>query len=303
MASGLNSTVGGGVDNAADALATTVSGGHANQARSGAATVGGGSSNTASGSNSTVGGGVGNVANGEGATVSGGHFNGASGQGATVAGGQFNTATAFSFAAGSRAKATHTGTFVWADNQSADFTSAADRTFNVRAENGFRFHHGAVGSTTWPLRIHNPNTSFVAGMRMSNDGFFDVTNHAPASTGFARLSSGGTWSAVSDRRLKTDITPATGLLAGVLELQPARFRYRDDASGQVHLGLIAQEVQAVFPEFVTEGEVLTLNYAGLSAVAIGAIREQQTVIEAQQERIDALEARLTRLEALLTDSR
>ena len=39
-------------------------------------------------------------------------------------------------AAGRRAKAVNTGSFVWADSTNADFTSTADNQFSIRATNG-----------------------------------------------------------------------------------------------------------------------------------------------------------------------
>lgn len=271
-----------------------------NQVLANFGTVGGGFGNTAGGNWSTIGGGLGNRTGTHYSTVGGGSQNVASGHRSTVPGGDRNTASGeYSFAAGHRANATHEGAFVWADHQEQDFSSFDPNTFNVRASGGFYYRHGqaADASTTWPFRIANPFTSFVAGMRVTNDGFFDVTNHAPSSSGFARLTNTGNWGTVSDRRLKQDITPATGLLAGVMQIQPARYRFRDDATGALQLGLIAQEVQAVFPEFVTEGDVLTLNYAGLSAVALGAIREQQAEIDALRQENDQLHRRLDALEA------
>lgn len=299
-ASGFSATVGGGINNMANGLDATVGGGSNNTAAGERTSIGGGFQNTASGFRATVGGGDSNSASGNFATVGGGEGNWASGNFATVPGGRNNMASGVSsFAAGTRAHAIHASTFVWSDG-SADLSSPNSGTFNIRATNGVRMHHGFVQTTTWPIRIHNPNTSLVAGMRLTNEGFFDVTNHAPATSGFARLNTGGSWTAVSDRRLKTDITPADNLLAGVMQLQPARYQYRDDASGTVHLGLIAQEVQAVFPEFVTEGEILTLDYAGLSAVALGAIREQQARIDVLEAENAAMNERLQRLERMFS---
>jgi hypothetical protein len=46
------------------------------------------------------------------------------------------------FAAGYRAKSTHNGSFVYADLTDADFGSASNDTFNVRAGNGVYFKTG-----------------------------------------------------------------------------------------------------------------------------------------------------------------
>ena len=85
-----------------------------------------------------------NTASRGGSTVSGGVSNTASGILATVAGGRDNEASGdYSFAAGRRAKATHQGSFVFADSQDADFNSTADNEFSIRASGGILLN-GAV---------------------------------------------------------------------------------------------------------------------------------------------------------------
>ena len=71
-------------------------------------------------------------------TVGGGSNNSADGLNSTVPGGDLNTATGdFSLAAGHRAKASHDGVFVWADNSiDSDFYSTVPNVFLVRAANG-----------------------------------------------------------------------------------------------------------------------------------------------------------------------
>jgi len=54
-----------------------------------------------------------------------------------VPGGRENTAAGHtSFAAGYRAKANHSGTFVWADSTAADFASTGKDQFLIRASGG-----------------------------------------------------------------------------------------------------------------------------------------------------------------------
>jgi hypothetical protein len=58
-----------------------------------------------------------------------------------VPGGYFNAATGdYSFAAGSRAKANHRGSFVWADSLDADFASTANDQLSIRAAGGVRLN-------------------------------------------------------------------------------------------------------------------------------------------------------------------
>jgi hypothetical protein len=148
---------GGGGITAADSNAaigdySVISGGQANIASAAAAAVGGGNFNTASGEGSVVSGGYAGLASGENATIGGGWHNHASGSVATVGGGQEDTASGFyatvpggyrnsasgpySFAAGSSAKANHSGSFVWGDNSPGDFASTGNNQFLIRASGG-----------------------------------------------------------------------------------------------------------------------------------------------------------------------
>jgi hypothetical protein len=114
---------------------------------------------------------------------------------------------------------------------------------------------------------------------------------------------GGSWTCLSDRRLKHDIRPIGQGLAFVSRLKPVEFVYNTGKGGK-ELGFIAQDVQDVQQEAnmsgynlvsVMHGDTLGLSYTQLIPVLTRAIQEQQAVIDTQQQAIDAL---LRRVEAL-----
>ena len=86
-ADGENATVGGGRYNDATGIAATVAGGHNNDAVANYSAVGGGANNVATGARSTIAGGNANEASATHATVGGGDRNIASGEKSTVVGG------------------------------------------------------------------------------------------------------------------------------------------------------------------------------------------------------------------------
>ena len=167
---------------------------------------------------------------------------------------------------------------------------------------------GTVG-TGWQTVWNNTvASSFRGGARLSDAGNFEMTNSANvANPTFARLTNTGVWTAVSDGRLKTDVSLSENNLAATMKLKPVNFRWK--ATGMQDFGLIAQDVRSVLPTLVVgdEGtESLTVNYSQLSVVAIGAIQEQQREIEklrAAEARRDAdnteLRARIEQLESLI----
>ena len=182
---------------------------------------------------------------------------------------------------------------------------------------------GNVGAG-WHMYITNPSAPSqfnYTGLRVSDAGFFEVAN-AVGSNQFARLSGNGVWSSVSDARLKSDVTPADGLLDAALKLRPVNFRWIAD--GKRDTGFIAQDVKGVLPGFVVGDEkkdMLTVDYSHMSVVAIGAIQEMHRELKAENEalraellnqtarrsedanekqrEIDALKSRLERLESMV----
>jgi Chaperone of endosialidase len=109
---------------------------------------------------------------------------------------------------------------------------------------------------------------------------------------------------VSDRRLKDDIMPLPPELKNILTLQPVSFSMKSDPTHAREFGLIAQDVEPVFPDLVITKPDGTkaMNYIGLISPLIAAVKEQQGLIEKQQQQITALQKQLAdqarRLDAL-----
>jgi hypothetical protein len=172
-ASGISSNISGGADNTASGQYSAVSGGEANSATSSHSTVAGGENNTASGGVAIVAGGSSNTASGLFSTVAGGTNNTAGGGNSTVVGGsQNNAAGDFSVAAGRRVKidAAHDGSFLFADQNNFDFTSASANEFAARATGGVRFVTAIDGSGNPTQTVDIDNTGTVTANAFVGDG-------------------------------------------------------------------------------------------------------------------------------------
>lgn len=106
----------------------------------------------------------------------------------------------------------------------------------------------------------------------------------------------GSYITMSDARLKKDIQPLTGILPRLLQLTPKSYYYNDNpADARRSYGFVAQEVEPLFPEFVStdkESGLKGIAYSNFGVIAVQAIKEQQQVIAKQEQKIEKLEGSL-----------
>jgi hypothetical protein len=113
-----------------------------------------------------------------------------------------------------------------------------------------------------------------------------------ASTGGVQLTSGATsWTSISDERTKDIIEPISNAVQKVSNLRSVIGKYKTDSEGTRRSFLIAQDVQAVFPEAVdtTDEDNLGVRYTETIPLLVAAIKEQQAIIEDLKTRIEQLE--------------
>ncbi|MEN9875595.1 MAG: hypothetical protein RLZZ529_592 [Bacteroidota bacterium] len=115
-----------------------------------------------------------------------------------------------------------------------------------------------------------------------------------------------TLAARSDKRLKNTIESISNeLIAKYLQLRPVSYYWNQGKSNDTKLqyGLIAQEVEPLFPEMVNTGtdemQTKSVNYQALHALSLKVIQNQQAEIEELKKKQSDLEVRLLQLEAKL----
>ncbi|HKQ68168.1 MAG TPA: tail fiber domain-containing protein [Polyangiaceae bacterium] len=88
----------------------------------------------------------------------------------------------------------------------------------------------------------------------------------------------------SDARLKKDVADIPLGLKEALQLRPVTYKWISGQDDRAHLGLIAQEVQRIVPQLVTQTttpekkEILGVNYPELVPILLKAIQEQNARI-------------------------
>ena len=87
----------------------------------------------------------------------------------------------------------------------------------------------------------------------------------------------------SDIRLKTNIKPFENTLEKIVQINGVSFNWID--SNAKSGGIIAQDVEKVFPELVNDGDHKTVNYNGLIGVLIESIKELKQEVEYLKSRL------------------
>src|SRR5690554_3666501 len=124
----------------------------------------------------------------------------------------------------------------------------------------------------------------------------------------------GDWFNISDARLKSNIQPIPSALEKIMQLSGNSYTLTTPGRGidgkismqeKVQYGVIAQEVQAVFPEMISENAVFrnlgdqtvykTVNYNELIPVLIEALKELKGEVDANKSEIELLKLEIEAL--------
>ena len=121
---------------------------------------------------------------------------------------------------------------------------------------------------------NNTNQYFITCQDSTNDKFVVHSNGDVDS----RTNS---YSGISDERLKENIVDATSKLKDLNKVRIVNYNFKDDADNK-HLGVIAQELQKIFPKMINEvGEEKTLSvkYSIFVPMLIKAVQELSAKVE------------------------
>ena len=136
----------------------------------------------------------------------------------------------------------------------------------------------------------NPaNTAFVIGngtFSNRSDAFKVMANGD--TTVSNDLTVGGDIVVSSDARLKANIVSLGSTLAKLLLIDGKTYTMKKN--GKQKIGVLAQDIQKVFPELVTtdDKDMLAVNYQGLVPVLINALKEQDDKISRLEKLVEKL---------------
>ena len=203
-----------------------------------------------------------------------------------------------------------------------EFVTGGTRRFHLSAGNGHFANGVTVGTSTFvsnskftvdggDMMVQGANNSagisdLLPGYTRGDYGvFYSSANNiyfAVGSSYISYIAGGSGQYTVSDERMKENVTTLSGTLDKVKQLRGVSHTWKDteQMGTDTQIGMIAQEVEKIYPELVGDGglpndnegnaPMKSVNYPHLTSVLVEAIKEQQTIIDDLKTRIEALES-------------
>ena len=131
-------------------------------------------------------------------------------------------------------------------------------------------------SNTVTFRGSVSATSFSTPSGLSISGDLNVSGIVTAAD----------FNSTSDENLKYDIRKVENSISLLNEINGIMFKWKSNNKSSI--GVIAQEVEKVFPELISNGEVKSVNYNGLIGVLIEAVKEHSIQINILKTEIEKL---------------
>ena len=156
------------------------------------------------------------------------------------------------------------------------------------------FKTTAGATAAWACDFWNADT---AGNNLFIEFATETTYLARGSITYNRAGGITVYNTTSDQRLKENIVNAPSALSKINSVQIRSFDWKETGN-HVDFGVIAQELEQVAPEAVTQGEdkedgsikrAWGVDTSALVPTMIKAIQEQQALIESLITRLTALE--------------
>ena len=149
---------------------------------------------------------------------------------------------------------------------------------------------GTEGNSGSPTGFFTANNAFVIGNGTADSARSDafVVKFSGNTTINNDLTVTGDIVVSSDAKLKANIVSLGSTLAKLLLIDGKTYTMKKN--GKQKIGVLAQDIQKVFPELVTtdDKEMLAVNYQGLVPVLINALKEQDDKISRLEKLVEKL---------------
>jgi len=173
------------------------------------------------------------------------------------------------------------------DTERMRITSAGNVLMGTTINNNYRLgvESATGGALVWYSRGDANAQTFLAGSTASTSDFYITVGNSQG----VHLAYGTTsWAAYSDERLKNINNNIDNAVNDLMTLKAVNFSWKSDSTNKENLGLIAQDVEKVFPQIVDKSkkpnsedktEYLSVRYTELVPVLVKAIQELKQELE------------------------
>ena len=145
-----------------------------------------------------------------------------------------------------------------------------------------------VYNTGSGLLDDHANLSYTAGTATLNVVNINCTGYADLDdVNVSGIVTATDFNSTSDAKLKTNIKQIEDPLDKIVQIGGVSFNWIED--NRPSLGVIADELEKVLPELVSDSDPKTVNYNGLIGLLIEAVKEQQIQINDLESRLSNLE--------------
>lgn len=168
-----------------------------------------------------------------------------------------------------------------------------------------RINGGATSATG--ISVNSTSTfglQRIVEFKNNNTDRFFVENNGNTTINGDLLVTGGFFNP-SDFSYKKQINTLKNSLSNILSIRGTNYYWKDQElrGEKLQFGVIAQEIEKVFPNLVNTNEegYKSVNYIGLVPVLIEATKEQQTIIDNQEEEIKTQKKELENLKKQISE--
>ena len=135
------------------------------------------------------------------------------------------------------------------------------------------------GSSGKQLAIGFGSNRWIAG-----DSGFNISVNGVTATGVITATD---FNSTSDAKLKTNVQVISDPLDKIVRIDGVSFNWIKN--NKPSMGVIADNIEEVLPELVSDTDPKTVNYNGLIGLLIEVVKDQQTQINSLNERLSQLE--------------
>ncbi len=132
---------------------------------------------------------------------------------------------------------------------------------------------------------------FAKISKTTNDIYITPANRTKSVYIYTDLYVNGAIYNTSDKNHKEEIEPISdSKIEKLFHLEPVEYKLKSDIKNKKHFGLIAQDVEKIYPELVTniDSEFKNVNYIELIPILLSKMKTMQKEIDELKEQIGAI---------------